>query len=100
MLYTVQPEDSLSKIAARELNDMTRWPEIARLNRLAPPYVIHPNELLLLPAPAPVPAAAPVPGPPAADGVWGFMKRNWLWFVIGAGLMVGLAARGGPRRRR
>jgi len=50
ILYTVKTGDSLSKIARDVLGDMKRWPEIARLNRLTPPYVIHPNENLLLPA--------------------------------------------------
>lgn len=58
MLYRVQIGDSLSKIARDQLGNMSRWPEIARLNSLQPPYIIHPNELLLLPA-LPEPASQP-----------------------------------------
>jgi LysM repeat protein len=42
--------DTLSKIAARELGSAKRWPEIARLNGLNKPYRITLGELLLLPA--------------------------------------------------
>jgi LysM repeat protein len=41
--------DTLSKIAARELGSAKRWPEIARLNGLKKPYKIKLGELLLLP---------------------------------------------------
>jgi len=54
MLYRVQTEDSLSKIAMRELGDINKWKAIAKLNRLSPPYIIHPNELLLLPEEKPM----------------------------------------------
>ena len=42
-------DDSVSKIALVELGDINRWKEIVRVNNLQPTYIIHPNELLLLP---------------------------------------------------
>lgn len=47
--YTVQPGDSLSKIARDVLGDMSLWPEIARLNNIANPNLIHPGQMLNLP---------------------------------------------------
>lgn len=44
--YTVQRGDYLSQIA-REFE--LEWEVLAELNELAPPYVLHPNQVLLLP---------------------------------------------------
>lgn len=38
---TVYVGDSLRIIALRELNDAMRWPELADLNQLQPPYIIE-----------------------------------------------------------
>ena len=37
---TVQPGDSLRRIALRELGDALRWIELANINQLRPPYII------------------------------------------------------------
>jgi uncharacterized protein YvpB/LysM repeat protein len=59
--YTVKRGDYLSQIA-RELE--LEWEVLAELNELAPPYVLHPDQVLLLPGEenedAPVEAEAPV----------------------------------------
>jgi hypothetical protein len=47
--YTVVSGDSLSLIAQKTLNDASRWPEIARLNGIAAPYVIYPGQNLRIP---------------------------------------------------
>nr|WP_298937706.1 TcpQ domain-containing protein [uncultured Ruegeria sp.] len=47
--YTIVAGDTLSTIASRQLGNMSRWPEIARLNKLTGFSVIHPGQLLRLP---------------------------------------------------
>ena len=76
-VVTVQPHDTLSAIAKRELGDPNRWPEIYQLNvghTVAPHHVLlNPNHIepgwsLQLPASAvPHPPEATTP-PPAAFG--------------------------------
>lgn len=50
--YTVQSGDTLSKIAQRFLEKANRYPEIFELNKdvLKSPDVIHPGQVLKLPA--------------------------------------------------
>lgn len=73
-LYRVQVGDSLSKIADAELGNMEFWPVIADLNKLMPPYIIHPGELILLPE-KPGEQAAAEPG----------KKTGWIWAAVGVG---------------
>lgn len=47
--YTVQPGDDLWSVAQKTLGDGDRWPEIARLNNLYSPRVIHRGNILELP---------------------------------------------------
>jgi nucleoid-associated protein YgaU len=49
--YTVQPGDSLSKIAAAKLGSADRWPQIWNLNRdrVANENLIYPKLVLLMP---------------------------------------------------
>jgi len=49
-VYVIQPGDSLWRIAARELNDSNRWPEIASYNMLQAPYTLFVGQRLYLPA--------------------------------------------------
>lgn len=49
--YTVQKNDSLIRIAQRELNDGDRWREILKLNDSLKPNRIYPGERIKLPAP-------------------------------------------------
>ncbi|WP_436776784.1 BTAD domain-containing putative transcriptional regulator [Yinghuangia sp. YIM S09857] len=78
--YTVQPGDTLWDIAAAELGDPIRWPQIYTLSRnlaqpdgarLTDPDKIHPGWVLRLPADIPPaaqpPQPPPPPGPPPAE---------------------------------
>ncbi len=47
--YWVKEGDSLSIIARDELNDLSRWQEIAYINSISAPYTIFPGQLILLP---------------------------------------------------
>ena len=50
--YTVRASDGadgLSGIAMRKLGNAARWPEIASLNGIPKPYVIHSGQVLRLP---------------------------------------------------
>lgn len=46
--YTVQPGDTLWAIAKRELNDGSKYSEIARLNNISNPNLIYPGQVLKL----------------------------------------------------
>lgn len=48
-LYTVKAGESLSIIARDVLGDMSRWPEIAYINSIEPPYLIKTGQVILLP---------------------------------------------------
>lgn len=48
-LYTVKAGESLSIIARDQLQDISRWPEIAYINSISEPYTIHPGQQILLP---------------------------------------------------
>ena len=48
-IYTVQSGDYLRKIAIEQLGDESRWSEIAYINSLEQPYLIRPNDILLIP---------------------------------------------------
>jgi len=50
-IYTVQPGDTLSEIASRQLNDAGRWLEIAEANRetVPDPNEIRPGQELKIP---------------------------------------------------
>ncbi|RKH63916.1 LysM peptidoglycan-binding domain-containing protein [Corallococcus llansteffanensis] len=47
--YIVQPADTLNGIAAKKLGNANRWPEIARLNKLANPNLLLVGQRLELP---------------------------------------------------
>lgn len=49
MRYIVQPRDSLWSIAKHQLGDAARWPELARLNSIAPPYRLLIGQVLTVP---------------------------------------------------
>jgi len=53
--YTVQPGDTLSGIAQKQLGDANRWPEIFVLNRgiIGDPNRIKPGQVLALPGATP-----------------------------------------------
>ena len=48
-LYTVKAGESLSIIARDQLQDLSRWQEIAYINSISAPYVIQPGQQILLP---------------------------------------------------
>jgi len=47
--YIVRPNDTLSQIAKSQLGSSGRWKEIAKLNRLKPPYKLSIGQRLVLP---------------------------------------------------
>ena len=49
-LHIVKLGESLSSIARDELGNLDRWPELATLNNLSPPYIIRPGQQILMPA--------------------------------------------------
>lgn len=49
MQYQVKAGESLSSIARDVLGDANRWQEIAVMNGIASPYVIHAGQVLQLP---------------------------------------------------
>jgi nucleoid-associated protein YgaU len=52
-VYVVQPGDSLSKIAKKQLGDASRWREIAELNKIKDPDLIRPGQELIVAAKRP-----------------------------------------------
>lgn len=96
--YTVKSGDSLSIIARDVLNDISRWPDIARVNNLVSPYTIYPGQRLILPdvtvagpvvVPAgttPVPTPTPTPTPARVIGL-GLTQQQWLYIGLAAGAL-------------
>ncbi len=65
--YTVQPDDSLSKLAQRFLGDRYRFYILARYNDIANPSRLQAGQVIKIPGREPVPVAAKTPAPePAA----------------------------------
>jgi LysM repeat protein len=70
--YVVKKGDNLWRIAERELGQPHRWQEIAELNNLSNPDLIHPGQVLQLPT-KPSPnlrggeGPLPTEGPPSPD---------------------------------
>ena len=101
--YTVRKGDTLSGIAASQLNDAGRWRELARINAIEPPYHITPGQSLLIPG---LPGASPraestsdVPAAPAALWEQHIELEEpdlavWLlrvgWFLFASGIMTAL----------
>lgn len=50
MIYIVKPGDTLSAIARDQLGSASRWPEIAKLNSIDNPNLIHAGDELRLPS--------------------------------------------------
>lgn len=50
MIYIVKKGDTLSAIARDHLGNASRWPEIAKLNGIDNPDLIHPGDELRLPS--------------------------------------------------
>lgn len=73
----VEPGDILSQIALDEMGDAARYPEIAAANHIANPDLIHPGEIITIPAHEPstepandepnAPDASIAENPPADD---------------------------------
>jgi LysM repeat protein len=63
--YTVQPGDSLSKIARQVYGDPTKYPLIQKANNLVNPSLIHVGQVLVIPPLAGASPAQPAPTSPA-----------------------------------
>lgn len=93
-VYQVKKGDSLSIIARDVLGDMSRWPEIAKLNNLVEPYTIFEGAQLLLPEgdvlgpiviDRGVPTTTTTPTPLRAAGApFQMTPQAWLYLGIGA----------------
>jgi len=101
MQYRVQSGDTLSKIADFLLNDMSRWPEIARANNLKSPYTIEIGQVLNVPEIVPLQTASTASRPtiaefPARKGPFGLpyqvfgFPTNYLLFGAVALLLIPL----------
>lgn len=64
--YSVRDGDTLGRIAAGQLGDGSRWPEIARLNNLRSPYSVRVGQKLALPDSPASAAASDTPRPAGA----------------------------------
>ena len=53
-IYIVKSGDTLSKIARDVVGELARWPELAYINSIGPPYVIQPGQRLVLPSDEPI----------------------------------------------
>ncbi|QPC83195.1 LysM peptidoglycan-binding domain-containing protein [Phototrophicus methaneseepsis] len=63
-VYTVQPGDTLSRIAARF---GTTWSAIAAANNIANPNLIYPGQQLIIPGSSGTPPTTPTPAPGDGD---------------------------------
>jgi LysM repeat protein len=63
--YTVQPGDSLSKIARQMYNDPAKYPLIQKANNLVNPSLIHVGQVLVIPPLADASPTQPAPSTPA-----------------------------------
>jgi hypothetical protein len=86
--YIVRPGDTISGIARSHLGDGNRWPEIARLNGLKPPYGIRVGQRLLVPAatrgaePEVAPAADADRAAAESEATLDVPSRAWLWAIL------------------
>lgn len=100
MLYKVQSGDTLSKIADFLLNDMSRWPEIARTNNLKAPYTIEIGQILNVPEIVPLKSVSPVSRPSVLPSAFSTpfglppkifgIPTNYLLFGVAALLLIPL----------
>lgn len=82
-IYTVKAGDSLSTIARDVLGDLSRWPELARLNLLSQPYTIFPGQVLSMPVSPAGSSSAIVAASPG-----GLTKRK-RYMILGGALFIG-----------
>lgn len=94
-IYQVKSGDSLSIIARDVLGDMSRWPDLARLNNLVQPYTIFPGMQLILPdlevlGPVVVPAErrTPTTQPPPARAAFALTPQMWMYVAIGVVVLL------------
>ncbi len=52
--YIIMPGDSLWHISRQKLDNEYLWPEIAKTNNIESPYIIHPNQKLIIPIQKPI----------------------------------------------
>lgn len=100
--YTVQNGDSLSLIARDVLGALSRWPELAALNAIAPPYTIYPGQVLVLPDVTSASSSSVTPPgasmPIVAGAPW--YRRPWVWFTLAGVLALAAWSAKRPARGR
>ncbi len=100
--YVVKPGDSLSIIARDQLGDVSRWAEIAALNKLSPTvpggllFLIYPGQVLNLPDP-PAAASSSAPAPKPSTDSKGTMIMLGLAALFLLGTVVVVA--GGKKKK-
>lgn len=91
--YTVRRGDDVESVAARELGDASRWPEVVRLNALGHPYIANarrPGAAVAVPGDEIwLPASTARPRPPTEDDPLGRdIAAAWSFRDTGGGLNV------------
>jgi len=88
-IYQVKSGDTLSKIARDVIGNLSRWPEIAKLNNLVEPYTIFPGMQLVMPNSRVIDVVVTKgieqtgpPAPPAATFA-GFNMTPQMWLYLG-----------------
>ena len=88
-IYTVKSGDSISIIARDVLGDIDRWPELAYMNQLVPPYIIRPGMILAMPRDEPLEVTVTKgQAAPMQLAQFSFNPATMVLFAVGAALVL------------
>ena len=87
--YVVKPGDTLLTISKAQLGDSNRWPEIAQLNKIGPPYRVEVGQTLKIPTTLPLKLRSQGTAI-ASELEQGKVPRfpSWAWIWIALSLLV------------